>query len=59
MSGSGAGPRVDCDDEEIETRQPLPSIVVTEPDDELTDTGLVDASGEPIFRARTPIGFLT
>jgi hypothetical protein len=51
-------PRADYDDD-LEARAVLPTIVVTEPADDFHDTGLLDASGDPIFRMRSPIGFVT
>jgi len=51
-------PRAEYDDDP-EARALLPTIVVTEPADDFADTGLLDASGDPIFRARSPIGFVT
>lgn len=45
----------DCDD----MPEARPTIIVVEPAEDFTDTGLVDSSGEPIFRTRSPIGFVT
>ena len=52
-------PRANDWDDEPEARACVPTIVVTEPADDFMDTGLLDAAGDPIFRMRSPIGFMT
>lgn len=52
-------PRIRCEDDYDDAPEARPTIVVVEPAEDFTDTGLFDASGEPIFRERNPIGFVT
>jgi hypothetical protein len=46
-----------ADDCAFDERQPRPTIDVTEPDEKLIDTGLLDASGNTLYRVRRPVGF--
>lgn len=46
-----------ADDCAFEERQLSPTITISEPDEKLTDTGLLDASGNKLYRVRAPIGF--
>ena len=47
-----------ADDCAFEERQASPTVVIIEVDDKLTDTGLLDASGNKLCRPKTPVGFV-
>jgi hypothetical protein len=47
-----------ADDCALEARQASPTLVITESNDKLTDTGLLDSSGNKLYRPRTSIGFV-
>lgn len=56
MSRYVSRPRASWCEDEVSYENPFcPSLEVDGPGE--TDTGLVDASGNPIFRLQAPIGF--
>jgi hypothetical protein len=47
-----------ADDCSFEERLASQTVVITESDEKLTDTGLLDAGGNKLYRLKAPIGFV-